>query len=828
MLCICGGHAVKTPVFTITARSGVLATVRTKNLLLSSIALFAMQHTAVAAQSEATHKQTARHKVAKSSLSHLQTNAPDHRAVASHRHTKPTNVEAHEAENVSVTARQLTGRDAEQAVSKAIMRQYVPGTSPYKMLDRLPGVSFSSTDAFGIDSFGANLYVRGFFMNQMGVTVDGVPLNDQTYQSVSGMSLASAIIPDDIQYMRMSQGAGSVELPSTNTLGGTIQIGSADPLDQRGGKVSQTFGSYNSYRTYVRLDSGKLNKSGTKFFTSYARTDEGMWMGSGDQFMQQVDAKLVQPIGERSRMSAFFNWSSLAQWNYPDTSVGILKNLGWRTPHLYPNYAQAYGIANGTASLPAGYGNVPGIDGSEIAMYDGGQAETNYMGGLHFDLALTDHLTWNTTVYGHSQTGYYSYTDSEDPSPNGAPFSEEVWQNRQERYGMDTTLRYIWGRHTFEGGVWYENNNQQAGLFNYQQPVLGQGSPLKAVGPYNTYGPAFLQGYNFQWTTNVMQFHLQDSIKLTPGLTLHAGFKSMIATTAGGATYNNADWTGAEALPNGSLTASQAFLPHVNLDWHINPHHEIYIDVAENMRAYEVSAYGVANSVYSVQDQATFQAQKKTLEPSKAWVYLGGYRYTSRFVQANATIYHASLIHPILAAAVGSLTNPVSQVIDFGHISMTGANGAITLTPIHGLNFTNTLSYNKGTYDRNVDTVGGYYALAGKNIVNYPAWMYKTALSYTWRGLTAHFDANYFGRRYYSFMNDTSIPGYWLANAGVEYRFGKLSMLKDVTASFNVYNLFNNKYISMMGQNDNPATGDYQSMERGAVRQFFGTVSAAF
>ncbi|WP_272931063.1 TonB-dependent receptor [Acetobacter indonesiensis] len=787
-----------------------------------------MQHTAVAAQSEATHKQTARHKVAKSSLSHLQTNAPDHRAVASHRHTKPTNVEAHEAENVSVTARQLTGRDAEQAVSKAIMRQYVPGTSPYKMLDRLPGVSFSSTDAFGIDSFGANLYVRGFFMNQMGVTVDGVPLNDQTYQSVSGMSLASAIIPDDIQYMRMSQGAGSVELPSTNTLGGTIQIGSADPLDQRGGKVSQTFGSYNSYRTYVRLDSGKLNKSGTKFFTSYARTDEGMWMGSGDQFMQQVDAKLVQPIGERSRMSAFFNWSSLAQWNYPDTSVGILKNLGWRTPHLYPNYAQAYGIANGTASLPAGYGNVPGIDGSEIAMYDGGQAETNYMGGLHFDLALTDHLTWNTTVYGHSQTGYYSYTDSEDPSPNGAPFSEEVWQNRQERYGMDTTLRYIWGRHTFEGGVWYENNNQQAGLFNYQQPVLGQGSPLKAVGPYNTYGPAFLQGYNFQWTTNVMQFHLQDSIKLTPGLTLHAGFKSMIATTAGGATYNNADWTGAEALPNGSLTASQAFLPHVNLDWHINPHHEIYIDVAENMRAYEVSAYGVANSVYSVQDQATFQAQKKTLEPSKAWVYLGGYRYTSRFVQANATIYHASLIHPILAAAVGSLTNPVSQVIDFGHISMTGANGAITLTPIHGLNFTNTLSYNKGTYDRNVDTVGGYYALAGKNIVNYPAWMYKTALSYTWRGLTAHFDANYFGRRYYSFMNDTSIPGYWLANAGVEYRFGKLSMLKDVTASFNVYNLFNNKYISMMGQNDNPATGDYQSMERGAVRQFFGTVSAAF
>nr|WP_269448448.1 TonB-dependent receptor [Acetobacter cerevisiae] len=207
---------------------------------------------------------------------------------------------------------------------------------------------------------------------------------------------------------------------------------------------------------------------------------------------------------------------------------------------------------------------------------------------------------------------------------------------------------------------------------------------------------------------------------------------------------------------------------------------------------------------------------------------MGGYRYTSRYLQANATIYHASLIHPLLAAAVGSLTNPVSQVIDFGHISMTGANGAITLTPIRGLSFTNTLSYNKGTYDRNVDTVGGYYALSGKNIVNYPAWMYKTSLAYTWKGATAHFDANYFGRRYYSFMNDTSVPGYWVANAGLEYRFGDMSVLKNVTASFNVYNLFNNKYISMMGQNDNPAVGDYQSMERGAVREFFGTVSTSF
>lgn len=733
-------------------------------------------------------------------------------------------------ESVSVVSRAHTSDDAEQSVPKSVMRQFVPGTSPYRMLGRAPGVNFTSTDPFGIDSFGANLYVRGFFMNQLGVTVDGVPLNDQTYQSLSGMSLASAIIPDDMQSLRMSQGAGSVELPSTNTLGGTIRVISSDPADRRGGKVSQSFGSYDSYRSYIRLDSGRLNDSGTKLFAAYARTDEGLWMGGGkDQFMQQVDAKIVQPVGERSRLAAFFNWSGLTQWNYPDTSVGILRQNGWRTPYLYPDYAFAYGIVDGSRALPSNYAGVPGIDGQNIARYDGGQAETNYMGGLHLDFALNDALTWNTTLYGHSQTGYYTYTNNATPSPGtGALLSEIVWQNRQERYGLDTSLRYHRGAHTLEGGVWYENNNQAAGLFGYNQPLPGAGAPLEAVGPYDVYGPAFQQGYGFQWTTNIVQVHVQDSVHLAQGLTLHAGFKSMLATTTGGANVNDPDYTGAAVLPNGSLTASDAFLPHVNLDWHLNQDHEFYVDVAENMRAYEVSAYGVGNSVYSVPDQATFQDVRRALKPAKAWVYLGGYRYTSPFVQANATVYHATLLHPVLSAAVGSLTNPLSQVIDFGHLSMTGATGDVTLTPVKGLSLDNNVSYNKGTYDRDVSTAGGNYALAGKNIVNYPTWMYKASLAYTWRSATAHFDANYFSRRPFSFINDTSVSSYWLANAGLEYRFGSVSLLHNVTASFNVYNLFNTKYIATMGENNNPAAGDYQSMERGAVRQFYGTISAGF
>lgn len=752
---------------------------------------------------------------------------PKHRA-GTH---KKKSMMAQSPETLSVRVNRHVSHGAEMAVPKSIMKQYVPGTSPYRALDRMPGVSFMSTDPFGIDSFGANLYMRGFFMNQLGVTVDGVPLNDQTYQSVAGMSLASAIISDDIDSTTVSQGGGGVDVPSTNTLGGTIRFESSNPNDKMGGKVSQGFGSYDSYRTYIRFDSGRLNQSGTKFYTSYARTDAGMWEGAGRQFQQQVDAKLVQPLGERSKLSAFFNWSDLQQWNYPDLSAGIIQNLGWRVPHLYPDYKRAYGVAQQCQNNPnptvPGYSGAPGISSCQTALYDGGQREINYMGGLNLDLALTDRLSWHTTLYGHSQTGYYSYSDYEDPTSAEVPLSEEVWQNRQERYGISSSLRYHLGRHHIEGGIWYENDNQQAGVYNYPQPALGQGAPLKAIGPYTTYG-AGRQRYNFDWRTNVVQTHIQDTVNILPGLTFNAGFRSMIAQTSGGANANDADWTGASQLPNGTLNATRAFLPHFNLDWHLNRQNEFYIDVAENMRAYEVSGYGVANSLYSVQDQATFQQQKSVAKPSRAWTYMGGYRFTSHFVQLDATVYHSTLLHQLSAAAVGTLTNPVSQVIDFGRISMTGANGMITVMPLPGLSITNSLSYNKGTYDRDVNTPNGSWNLKGKNIVNYPAWMYKTSVAYSWRGATVHFDANYYGKRYYSYLNDTSVGSYWVANTGMSYRFKKLAGVRDVVVSFNVYNLFNNKYISTMGENDNPVQGDYQSMQRGSPRQFFGTISAAF
>lgn len=58
-------------------------------------------------------------------------------------------------EAVEVSSHRSVSRGADNVVSKAVMEQFTPGTSVLKAADRLPGVSFSSTDPLGIDLWGA-------------------------------------------------------------------------------------------------------------------------------------------------------------------------------------------------------------------------------------------------------------------------------------------------------------------------------------------------------------------------------------------------------------------------------------------------------------------------------------------------------------------------------------------------------------------------------------------------------------------------------------------------------------------------------------------------
>jgi outer membrane receptor protein involved in Fe transport len=116
-----------------------------------------------------------------------------------------------------------------QSVTTAQLEQLTPGTSPLKAVEKLPGVNFQSADPYGAYEWSARIKVRGFDQNQMGFTLDGVPLGDMSYGNHNGLHISRAIASENVGAVALSQGSGAIDTASTSNLGGTLEFTSMDP-----------------------------------------------------------------------------------------------------------------------------------------------------------------------------------------------------------------------------------------------------------------------------------------------------------------------------------------------------------------------------------------------------------------------------------------------------------------------------------------------------------------------------------------------------------------------------------------------------------------------
>ena len=144
----------------------------------------------------------------------------------------------------------------EQEMPATALIEEMPGTSPIKSLAQMPSVNFQAADPSGSYEWAVRISVRGFNQNQLGFTLDDIPLGDMSYGNWNGLHISRAVIDENMSRIVMSQGTGALETASTSNLGGTIQFFSVDPDDKRGFSVTQSAGSFDAYRTFFRLDSG--------------------------------------------------------------------------------------------------------------------------------------------------------------------------------------------------------------------------------------------------------------------------------------------------------------------------------------------------------------------------------------------------------------------------------------------------------------------------------------------------------------------------------------------------------------------------------------------
>ena len=116
-----------------------------------------------------------------------------------------------------------------QTVAPKAMAKATAGSSPLRALSRLPGVNFDSSDARGTYEAATQLSIRGFLSDQMGYTLDSVPLGNLQYRNNNGLSINRALLTENNGPATLSQGSGALGTASTSNIGGTVDFTSINP-----------------------------------------------------------------------------------------------------------------------------------------------------------------------------------------------------------------------------------------------------------------------------------------------------------------------------------------------------------------------------------------------------------------------------------------------------------------------------------------------------------------------------------------------------------------------------------------------------------------------
>jgi iron complex outermembrane receptor protein len=195
-----------------------------------------------------------------------------------------------------------------QTLTAADLELEAAGSSPIKLIESLPGVNYTAADPFGAYEWAVNINIRGFQKDQLGYTLDGVPLGDMSYGNYNGLHISRAIISENLGRVELAQGAASLATASTSNLGGALTFFSRAPSDDFGGEIALTAGSENMLRGYARLETGVIAATGGKAALSYVNHEQDKWKGDGPQKNEQINFLFEQPIGP-GVLSGYYNWS---------------------------------------------------------------------------------------------------------------------------------------------------------------------------------------------------------------------------------------------------------------------------------------------------------------------------------------------------------------------------------------------------------------------------------------------------------------------------------------------------------------------------------------
>ncbi|MFJ4374712.1 TonB-dependent receptor [Pseudomonas japonica] len=704
------------------------------------------------------------------------------------------------------------------AISHQALLSAPAGTSGLKMLEALPGFNVQVNDALGLYEFGNSVFVRAFNLQQIGFSIDGVPLGRS--DQFGGSPIYRYVDNENTERVTASTGAGDVTQSGYASLGPYVDYQTSNPAPTPGASLSYTLGSDSLRRSFVRLQTGE--HQGLSAYVSRSKIDGDLWRGPGTIDREHLEAKVRYRFGEgnsvwvRAVHNAFHDFDSpyvsLAQ--YHGTANDPFGRSGRDFPYLdyLPDLKPT---APGVKYSNSGYNQYykQAINQRRDTLYS--------LGG---ELRLNDDLTQYATLYYEGKRGYGVSPEAYATSlalnraeagvpglfaPRGVQYGLSALSGH--RYGARTGLQWQLGDHRLEAGVWAEKD-----VFNRLQARynLTDGSP---AGDALRNEPVHRQG-DFTSTRDSLQLHLKDTWSLLDDrLLLQYGFKRLDLDYRIEGQRNAGDYINHRS-PRLSTTWRDGFLPQVGAVYNLTDSSQVFASYSENM-----ALPRGADDIYRA---ASPQAPAPEAERAKN--YELGWRLNRPTFNLAWALYRSDFDNRLqaFAAPVPGSSQVETWYQNVGKAQAYGSELSGQWKPgvlADKVVLNGALTYNRAQFQN--DAAG--LALDGNDLPDSPRWLAQSGI--TWEitpWAIVNLSARFIGERYSNFTNSEQVPGYTLYSAYLDLGGGVWGdgALKSVKLRFNIDNLFDKDYLGyILTSTSGPAV-----FRPGSPRTFQTTLSADF
>ncbi len=694
---------------------------------------------------------------------------------------------------------------ARSTVTRDAIDKLSPTANPYQMIEMLPGAVVTSPDASGLN--GGDITLRGFESSQIGMTIEGAPVNDSGNYALYPQEYVDS---ENIQQVSIAQGGPDLDSPHIGSTGGVINLYMRDPAKERGGYVSATYGMHNHLRNFLRVDSGQIGDF--RGYISYSHNYREHWSGVGSDNRTHVDTKMVWDLdaGNHIRASVIYNRAvnnfyanpTLTQFNtssykpnYNSELTGVAAtDTNWYGYKLNP-------FENAIVSLPSDfkitdnltYDVIPyfwygfGSGGGVSTMSEDNGTATSAQGRTYFGNTRLTGIDWNGdgAVTNGTKSNYYN------PSIT-----------RTYRPGIVNKFTYDIGDHKLVAGYWFESAfHKQTGPY---QSLTADGQIRDAFmtdgdGVVLANGTRLLRRDQTTRTITNM-FFLGDTWAINDALKLDFGIKQAFIS-------RDLENGLPGATPHVS-TRDSATLPQAGITWKVDPQNQYFASIGTSFRT--TPNYALADAFSTSNGSKTSVGTANQDAERSIGVELG-HRFQGELFATSFSVFGNQYENrQVSTYLIDENGNSVSSFTNAGKVTSYGVQAEVGTRPLWGgFRPYASLALMKSRMENNLPTTtlqGGtyksdWYATAGKELPKTPNIMAALGVDYDDGHILGNMSVKYVGPQYSTFMNDERMPGYARVNAGIGYRFddvalGQKNALKKPEIKLSLYNLFDSRQLT--------------------------------